>query len=248
MRKLILFTVCAALLSACGKQGVTIGRERPEEEVKKCLKLMDSKEYEDAIQCLEMFKSRFANTPLAQEAELKIGDTYYNKRDYLLAAESYIAFLRLYPTHPRADYARYMAGVSYLKESPKAIDRDQEYLGKAIEHLRFVVTRYSRGPYTDLAAKDLALAQQRMAKRQFYIGRFYYRTGEYLACIPRFSEVVEKYPSSGFTERSLYLMTVANLGLKRLEDARQSYSKLSLDFPSSKWTRKAERKLREAVK
>lgn len=236
------------LLAGCGKQSVTIGRGAPETEIKKCTELMDKKDFEEAVQCLEMFKARFANTPMAQEAELKIGDTYYNKKEYLMAAESYLAFTKLYPTYPKNDYAHYRAGASYFKEAPKAIDRDQEYLEKAVEQYVIVVRRFPGSSYTDLAARDLNFALERLAKRQFYIGRFYYRTGEYIACIPRLVGVVVNFPKSTLAERSLYMITVANLKLGRIDDARETFSKMSVEYPASEWTKKAEGKMRGATK
>jgi len=247
-----LFFLCVSvplwLMCGCGKENVSIGRDQPETEIKKCTALIDKKKFEQAIQCLEMFKARFANTAIAQEAELAIGDTYYNKKDYLLAAESYLAFIKLYPTHPRRDYAHYRAGSSYFKESPEAIDRDQEYLEKAIEQLSIVVRRYTSSPYAELAAKELIEALNRVARRHFYVGRFYFRTGEYMACLPRFEEIVQSYPKSGLADRSLYMLTVANLKLKRTDDARLAFSRLSVEYPTSKWTKKAEGEMRAAAK
>lgn len=247
-KRITIFILFCLLLYGCGKQGVTIGRDKPEVEIKKCTKLMDDKDFEQAIQCLEMFKARFANTAIAQEAELSIGDTYFNKKDYLLAAESYLAFTKLYPTHPKNDYAHYMAGKSYLRESPKAIDRDQEYLEKAIDELSLMVRRYPNSTYFDLAMKDLNEALNRIARRYFYIGHFYYRTGEYIACLPRFQSVEEDFPQSGLADHALYMMTVANLKLGRLDDAKEAFSKLSVNYPTSEWAKKAEKKMRHATK
>lgn len=248
MKRFLTIATLCVLLGACGKQSVSIGRDAPEVEIKKCHELMKDKDYEEAIQCLEMFKARFANTPYAQEAELIIGDAYYDRKEYLLAAESYIAFLKLYPTHPKADYAFYRTGHCYLKESPEAIDRDQEYLDDAIKYLSFVVRNYPRSTYYDLAAKDLREALDRIARRQFYVGRFYYRTKEYKACLPRFAEVVNDFPGSDLVDRSLYMMTLANLKLGRVDDAKYTYSKLEMDFPLSKWTKKAQKKMHKYIK
>ncbi len=249
MKKSTIFLALVLILAGgCAKQSVTIGRDSPETEIRKCTKLMDDKDFEEAIQCLEMFKARFANTAIAQEAELAIGDTYYNKKEYLLAAESYLAFIKLYPTHPKRDYAHYRAGASYFREAPKAIDRDQEYLEKAIEQLATVVRRYSNSAYFNQSMTILNEALKRVARRNFYVGRFYYRTGEYLACLPRFYIVASDFPESGLADRSLYLMTVANIKLGRLDDARATFSKMSVDYPSSKWTKRAEGKMKSATK
>ncbi|MFA4975018.1 MAG: outer membrane protein assembly factor BamD, partial [bacterium] len=98
-------TICAAaaMFSGCGKDQVTIGQGDPGDELSKCLKLSSKGKHEDAIQCLEMFKARYPQTRQGQEAELLIGDSYFARKDYLLAAESYAAFVKLYPLHPKVD-------------------------------------------------------------------------------------------------------------------------------------------------
>ncbi|MFH1873901.1 MAG: hypothetical protein ABH859_01770, partial [Pseudomonadota bacterium] len=73
-RSLFLIAISSILIFACAKQPISIGGGEPEDEIKKCVKLMEDKDYEDAIQCLEMFKARYSHSPLAQEAELEIGD------------------------------------------------------------------------------------------------------------------------------------------------------------------------------
>ncbi len=245
-----IFSVFAAalIITSCAKEEISIGQGKPEDEIKQCLTYSQKGKHEDAIQCLEMFKARYPQTAYGQEAELLIGDSYFARKDYLLAAESYAAFLRLYPMHPKADYAHYRVGVCYYKESPKAIDRDQEYLNEAIIHLRAVVRSYPNSKYREPAIATLQAARRRIAKRLFYIGNFYYRTKEYIAAIPRFNEVAQQYPDSGLADKALYMMVKSNLGLNRVSAARNAFSELSTKFPDSKYVKKAERKMLRAVK
>lgn len=234
--------------ASCAKQTPSIGKGDPTNEFEECLRLSTKGRFEDAIQCMEMFKARYPQTAEGQEAELKIGDAQFQKKEYLLAAESYLAFLRLYPTHSKADYAHYRAGVSYYKESPKAIDRDQQYLDEAIDELRTVLRRYPHSKYAELSRATLHFALLRLAKRSFYIGQFYYRTGEYLAAVPRFKEVAENYPDSGIADRALYLAINADIELGNLDEARGFFSTLSMKYPSSKYLKRAEKKMLKATK
>lgn len=235
-------------LAACGKSHISVGRGEAEEEFKDCVTLSSKGKHEDAIQCMEMFKARYPKTALGQEAELKIGDAQFAKKDYLLAAESYMAFLQFNPNHPRSDYAHYRAGVAYYKESPRAIDRDQEHLAEAIDELRIVLRRYPTSAYADLSKATLHVALNRVAKRHYYIGRFYFRTGEYLAAIPRFMEVANNFPESGLADVSLYRIIEANIVLHHFEDAREAYSAMQTNFPSSPYVKRAERMMLRAAK
>lgn len=237
MTWLLLFIL---LISGCAKEKLTIGREDPEAEIQKCVKLSQKKRYAEAVECLEIFKSRFPKTKEGQEASLRIADTYFVQKQYLLAAQTYETFVQLNPLHPKAEYALYRAGLSYFKEAPKAIDRDQEYLMKAREAMQKAQRLAYQSPYQDLIAKALDQSNARLAERIFYVGRFYYRTGEYLSAIPRFEELLEKYPQSEKTPRTLYYLVRCHLALNREEEARGALQQMAQHFPENDWTKRAQ--------
>jgi len=249
IRVLLLLLISFGVLGfACSKKQVVIGRDNPDQEIQKCIKLSDKKHFKEAIDCLEMFKTRFPKSQWGMEAELHIGDNYFRKKEYLLAADSYQAFLRLYPMSPKADYAHYKTGLSYLRFSPKALDRDQEYLEPAIMHFEIVQRNYPDSPYAELNNNYHKEARTRIAKRHFYIGRFYFKTGEYISSIPRFLEIANNYRDSGLGDKALYYATIANLRLKKIDGARDTFSKLSLDYSGSRYINELEGRMLRAVK
>lgn len=249
MKRIIIIGIALSLgLTACAKKEVVIGNAGPDVEIKKCIKLSQDKDYEDAIQCLEMFKARYPQSREGLEAELMIGDAYFDKKDYLLAKESYTAFIKLHPFSPRLDYAYYRSGLSLFKESPKAIDRDQTYLDEAIQNFKVVIQRYPNSTYRALALKYYKEARLRVAKRNLYVGRFYYRVGQFKAAIPRLMEVATQYKESGLAPKALFLATVSNLKLNQYDDARRAFSMLSVDYPGDRYTKKAEKKMKRAAK
>ncbi len=244
---LMIFVFLLILPTSCGRDLPAIGGGDPNKEFGECMRLSEKGKFEDSVQCLEMFKARYPQTKLGQEAEIRIGDAYFAKKEYLLAAEAYLAFLRLHPRSRKADYAHFRIGEAYYKESPKAIDRDQEYLESSIDHLAIVLRRYPNSSYAGLAKAAWQKARLRVAKRNFYVGRFYYKTGEYKACIPRFWEVARKYPDSGLGDKSLYKIVEASLELKKIDGAKEAYGMLLSEYPDSKLTKSAERKLLRKV-
>ncbi len=245
---LFVLLVLGLLFGACAKKPVVIGRENPEEEIKKCTKLTDKNRFEEAVECLQVFKTRFPKSEWGIEAEILVGDNYFRKKDFLLAAESYQAFITLHPMHPKTPYAFYKTGLSYLRYSPKAIDRDQEYLPSAISNFQIVLNNYPGNAYEELAAEGLREARTRVAKRHFYIGRFYYRSGEYIAAIPRLQEVAANYKDSGLAEEAFYLICKASIKLGKLDDAKAAFSSLSINYPKSPRIPELEKKLIYTVK
>lgn len=239
--------LCVAL-SGCGKEDYKIGHGNPKDEIQKCMKLSEKKKFEEAIECLEIFKSRFPQSEFSREAELSIADNYFDKKEYLLAADAYQLFIKLHPLSPKVDYAYYRMGLSYLKETPKAIDRDQQYLDEAILHLTTTVKSFPDSPYHEAAVESLKDARFRVAARNYYIGRFYYRTGQYMAAIPRFLDVVNNYPETDLVPKSLYKMVISAGKLQKIDEAKLFYSKLSMEYPDNEWTKRAEPKIMKYVK
>lgn len=245
---IMLFALLLPIMISCAKKPILIGNENPEKEIKQCIKYMEKKHFEDAIECLEIFKSHFPKSQWGIEAELMIGDNYFRKKDYLLAADSYQAFVKLHPTHPKVDYAYYKTGLSYLNYSPKAIDRDQEYLDDAIANFQIVELNFPSSPYININRANLNEANTRLAKRHFYIGKFYYKTGEYIAAIPRFKEVYENFKETNLAEEALNFAILSNIKLDRLEDAKVAFGILTTQYPKSRFVAKTEGSLIRAVK
>lgn len=242
--------LCIATLFsiACSKKQIEIGRNNPDKELQKCMKLSEKKQFEEAVECLEIFKSRFPRTEYSRMAEIAIADNYFQNKEYLLAADAYNLFIRLHPTSPKSDYAYYRLGLSYLKETPKAIDRDQQYLDEAVQYLRLTLMSFPNSPYKEAATEALKDARNRVAARIYYIGNFYYRTGEYRAAIPRFLDIVNDYSETDVVPITLYKLVLSTSKINRIDDAKLFFSKLNIEYPTSEWTKKSEKKLNKYIK
>lgn len=239
MAFIIIVVFLASALGACAhKSAIPTGSA--DTQIQSCLKLSEKKHFEEAIECLGALKARYPKSPEGQEAELRIGDNYYRKKDYLLAAESYKTFIKLHPLHERVDYAYYRLGASYLAQTPKSVDRDQQYLDDAISTLKIVTQSFPGSTYRDLAERDLAKARLKQARHEFYVGNFYYRTGEYISAFPRFMNVAQQYPDSGLGPLSLYKAIHAAVALKEYDRARDAFSLMSTQFGNSPLTVRAQ--------
>lgn len=232
MKKIPFLILGSLFLTSCAKEPLLGSAKTGEEAYKSCHKLTSKKDHEEAIQCFELLKARFPGSRSAFEADLEIGDNYFRQGEYLLAIESYQAFARLHPTHEKIGYANYRIGLSYLKESPKAYDRDQQYLDDSLHYLEMAVNDPD-ADLRDVAREKWREARLRIAKRHFYVGRHYYRTGEYLAAIPRFQEVVTNYTGLGLDEKALYLLGDSYVHLSEKDRALEILSVFEQHFPES---------------
>lgn len=212
------------------------------EAYEECLRYSKKKLYEKTQQCFELLRSRYPGTVEAIEADIEIADNYFRQKDHLVAAEAYKNFARLHPAYDRIDYVYYRTGLSYLKESPKAIDRDQDHLEPAIHYFSLTLSS-PQSEFREAARQYWNEARRRMALRTFYIGRFYYRTQEYLAAIPRFEEVVMKHSDLGLDEESLYYLGTSYLKIGRRDKSLEIVSVFDQHFPKSRYRKRLARKL-----
>lgn len=238
---LVLSTVLVAGCS--GKQFELSGKESDQEAIDKCLKLSEKKKFEKAIECFEIFKNRYPDSNYALDTELRIGDSYFKNKEWLLAAESYALYTKLHPSSPKLDYAYYRAGLAYEKRIPKKIDRDLSVLPKAEENFANVFRLFPSSPYSQLAQAKYDEMRQISAARNMYVAKFYYKFGEYRAAIPRFLQILQDYPGLGFDEEALYRLALAYRKLGLPEKAQAATQLMQEKFPESKKTQKLKKKI-----
>jgi outer membrane protein assembly factor BamD len=237
---LILIVLPALLLtSACTKSKYKLtGNESDEQAVQKCIELSEKKKFEQAIECFEIFKSRYPDSTHALDTELQIADNYYQKKEWQLAAESYSLYAKLHPNSPKSDYAYYRAGLAYQKQLPKSVDRDMTSLDKAEDNFAMVFRRFPDSPYAQMAQVEYDVIRARGAEKNIYVGKFYYKFGEYRAAIPRFLIVLQDYPGLGFDEEALYRLAFSYKKLGMDDKAKAAAELMKEKFPESKKTKK----------
>ncbi|MCE9625265.1 MAG: outer membrane protein assembly factor BamD [Deltaproteobacteria bacterium] len=247
MRKwpLLLFIPILALFgAACQKKSFKFtGEETDEQAIQKCMKLSEKKRFQEAVECLEIFKSRFPDSTYAVDAELNIADAYFRKKDWILAAETYGLYTRLHPTSEKLDYAYYRTGLSYENQLPKAIDRDLSSMNPAQESFAMVYRRFPQSPYAEMAKAKYDEIRGRGAKKDMYVGKFYFRRGQYRAAIPRFLEVLQEFPGLGYDEEALERTAISFYRLGDKDKARGAAQLMQEKFPNSKRTKKVVNKV-----
>ncbi|MCP5464094.1 MAG: outer membrane protein assembly factor BamD [Deltaproteobacteria bacterium] len=240
--RLLPFLALLVFVSSCNKSsGFSLASSRATRDSSECLILLEKKKYEKAINCFEAFKSTKYGSPEAAEAELAVADAYFLKKDYLVAAEAYKLFTTSHPHHPKVPYAYMRSGVSYLENLPKGIDRDMEGLDEAIEMLGTVIKYYGGSIYAEQATPYYQQARTRQAKKHYYVGRYYYKSREYLAAIPRFQSIVTDYPKLGLDEKSFYYLIVSLSKTGNKELAGRYFQVYEEFFPKSSLMKKSKK-------
>ena len=182
-------------------------------------------------------------SPWARRAQLMSAFSYYASRDYNKAIQSAQRFLSIHPGNKDAPYAYYLIAVSYY-EQISDVDRDQAITKQALDALTEIDKRFPRTKYAADARIKIDLVNDHLAGKEMQIGRYYERSGRWLAAQLRFSNVITKYQTTSHTPEALYRLTETNLALGIPDEAQKYASVLGANYPGNKWYERAYKLMR----
>jgi outer membrane protein assembly factor BamD len=177
-------------------------------------------------------------SPWARRAQLMSAFSYYVAQDYNKSIESAQRFLQIHPGNKDAPYAYYLIALSYY-EQINDVDRDQAITLQALNALQDVQRRYPDSQYASDARVKIDLVNDHLAGKEMEIGRFYERTGSWLAAQIRFQNVIEQYDTTSHTAEALFRLTETNLALGIPTEAQKYASVLGANYPGSVWYERA---------
>ena len=177
-------------------------------------------------------------SPWARRAQLMSAFSYYVAQDYNKSVQSAQRFLAIHPGNKDAPYAFYLIALNYY-EQISDVTRDQKVTQQALQALNEVIRRYPNSRYAADAKLKIDLVNDHLAGKEMEIGRFYQRSGKWLAATQRFRTVVDKYQTTSHAPEALMRLTESYLALGIPEEARKSAAVLGANYPGSKWYEKA---------
>ena len=177
-------------------------------------------------------------SPWARRAQLMSAFSYYVAKDYPKSIESAQRFLQIHPGNKDAPYAYYLIALSYY-EQINDVDRDQQITLQALTALQDVQRRYPDTEYAADARVKTDLVNDHLAGKEMEIGRFYERSGSWLAAQIRFQNVVEKYDTTSHIPEALFRLTETSLALGLPTEAQKYAAVLGANYPGSEWYQRA---------
>ncbi len=193
-----------------------------------------SRRYDDAIAQWKKVRDAYASPELSTNAELKIADAYFESERYIEATAAYEEFRKLHPSHEKAPYALYRMGLSNYNQIT-GIDTDQTPQKNAVTYFEEFLRKYPKSEYAVEVQDKLEATIAQQLQHEQYVARFYYRTEKYTAAIKRLEEALAAFPKSPLHDETWYLMGAAQLKTGDKLKARNSFNRLSTDFPTSKF-------------
>jgi outer membrane protein assembly factor BamD len=174
----------------------------------------------------------------ARRAEIMGAFTYYLQKDYNKAIEGAQRFLSIHPGNREAPYAFYLISLCYYEQITD-VSRDQKITEQSLDALNEVIRRFPQSEYAADAKLKIDLVNDHLAGKEMEIGRFYERSGQWLAAQLRFQTVIDKYQTTSHTPEALYRLTETDLALGIPDQAKRYAAVLGANYPGSEWYEKA---------
>lgn len=200
--------------------------------------------YAKAKEAFEKLKEMHPFSVRVTTAELRIAECLYNTRDYAEAQVALEEFLVRHPTNEDVPRAIYYLGMTHYDQM-LTIDRTLQYTKEANRQFYRLVNQYGSDEYAQKAKPLLADTRERLAKREHYVAKFYWKQREYYSALGRYQIVIRDYPDTAFYEKSLWYAARCQYKLDDLPEAKRYLTMLISGYANGKYTERAKELLAE---
>jgi outer membrane protein assembly factor BamD len=220
------------LLGACGTRRGPAVAPTADELYRRGVEAYEAGRHARAAEHLSAFVLSHLGDPRVPEAQYLLGRAHMARREFISAVGEFHRLVNDYPTHARGQDARYRMCESYYRLSPRP-QLDQEYTRTAILHCEAFATYYPQTAEAGQARTWVAELNDRLARKVYDNGVFYFRRRAFDAAVIYFNETVENYPQSSVAPAALHMLAEAYSRIGYVEDAEAARERLLRDYPES---------------
>jgi len=231
---------------------ISCSKKIPEKKitVEKEMQLQMIEAYNEGLKELERGDVLFAAKKF-NEAEILFPQSDYAPRAALMAAYSYYTqdyygdaiaelerFIRVYPNHPRNDYAEYLLGLCFYEQ---IVDekKDLQSITDAKITFQNLIKKYPKTDFAIDANYKLDLINDVLAAKEIYIGRYYMEKKKWIPAINRFRLIVDEYDTTIYVEEALYRLVEIHYIIGLEDEAKKYANLLGYNYKSSEWYEKS---------
>ena len=240
-----LFLIIIFFFISCSKEvikeSVIIEKDLESQVVEAYKEGIKSLEEGDALFAAKKFNEAeilFPQSIWAPKSSLMAAYSYYSKDYYGDAISELERFIKIYSTNKNIDYAYYLlAIVNYEQIVDEKKDLQSIIISK--KYFNYVIKNFPDSEYALDSEFKLDLINDLLASKEMYLGRYYVEKKKWIPAINRFSNVIENFQTTIYTEEALHRLVEIYyiLGLK--EEAQKYAKLLGYNYQSSKWYEKS---------
>ena len=239
---IVLFTSCSEYQKALKSEDVAVKFET-------ATKLYDAGKYNDAIRLIEQIAPAYRGKPQAEKLFYMFSMSYYNTKQYYLAAYQFESFTSGYPRSEKIEEASYLGAKCFSKLS-LVYSLDQVDTFKAIDKLQGFIDAYPNSTYVAEANTALRELNDKIEKKVYENAKQYNTIMEYKAAMVALDNFVSDYPGTPYKEDALFykydsayqigINSVPDKMAERLNVAKKAYNSLIKFKPDTKYKKVAD--------
>jgi outer membrane protein assembly factor BamD len=241
--------------SGTGKNKGRVNYESFRQYYEKAIKYYDNKAYLSAARIFEELYPLSIGTPLGDTILFLFADSYFQNRDYQMAAFHFKDYTRRYPGTERTELAALNAVKSMYYNSPD-YNLDQFVTMLAIEEVNLFIQQYPYSKYIEDCNKILDEMRDKLAKKELEVIRMYYDIGYYEAAQIMARNFLKTYSSSKYAPEVLYILirnnydfarrSVENKKYNRYKDCIEAFETMQVQYPENSFLAEGKKLANEA--
>lgn len=196
-----LLVLSVILFSSCGSSSQIRPGDSLDEAFDKAMALYDRERYSDAASSFETVITIGRGTDIGQEAQFYLAESYYQSRQYLLAAAEYQRYHTFFPRSARAADAQFQEALSYYQLSPR-YNLDQSDTYESIELFQLFVNRNPDSPKVEEAVAYIDEMRAKLARKRYEAAEQYITLRNYRAAAVYYDITVDRFPETKWAEQA----------------------------------------------
>ncbi|QXK91668.1 outer membrane protein assembly factor BamD [Neoehrlichia mikurensis] len=192
------------------------------------------KKYKDAIKTFAKIESLYPFSELAVKGRLIAAVANYEIDDYVSASDLVDDYIQMYPNSQNIDFAYYLRIISKYMQI-QDIDLDPKVAYEVLELSNEFIKLFSNSEYAVSVKKGLTNVRHHVAGKEFSIGNFYLKRGEYIAALKRFNVILAQYDDTKYFPESIYRIYEIYLALGDRETSQKYLSMFQKCCKDSIW-------------
>lgn len=203
IKKIVSLFLLVVVFASCSEYQKALKTEDVAVKFEMATKLYDTGKYNDAIRLIEQIAPAYRGKPQAEKLFYMFSMSYYNTKQYYLAAYQFESFVSGYPKSEKIEEAAYLGAKCFSKLSP-VYSLDQVDTYKAIDKLQEFIDKYPNSTYLAEANKTLRELNIKLEKKVYENALQYNTIMDYKSAIVALDNFISDYPGTPFKEDALF--------------------------------------------
>lgn len=201
---------------------------------------LDEGSYDRSVKFYQRLVARFPYGTYHEQGQIDLAFALYKRGKFEEAVSAADRFIKLYPTHPRIDYAYYLRGLINFNRQAGFLERyfrsdltrrDLQYIRQSFQDFNELVEKFPNSAYAPDARQRMVYLRNGLAQGEVMVASYYYRRGAWVASAQRAKFVLETYQESPQAADALAILTASYARLGQTKLAEDSERVLKQNYP-----------------